>query len=173
VEVVIAATVVQDESMRRLSRILLCTLVAVAAITGCGGSRTAQSTTASTGRSQPEVFPLTIARTGGIAGFGDILVVAADGLVSVTRKGQKPRQCRLTPARLQRLTTAAAAVPWSRTPTTTRPSFPDDMVTTMQSPAGGLVRLEDRQTGPSGRIFLELLNDMNDGPAASLICRPV
>lgn len=160
--------------MRRLSRILVCTLVAVAAIAGCGGSRTAQSTTASTGRSQPEVFPLTIARTGGIAGFRDVLVVAADGVVSVTRKGQKPRQCRLAQAVLQRLTAAAAAVPWSRiSPTRTRPSFPDDMVTTMQSPAGGPVRLEDQQTGPSGRIFLELLNDMNDGPAASLICRPV
>ena len=56
----------------------------------CGGSATTP-----TRQSQPTVFPLTITRTGGIAGFRDVLVVAGDGMVSVTRKG-KPRRCQLT-----------------------------------------------------------------------------
>jgi hypothetical protein len=171
---VLATGVVQDEAMRRLGGILLCTLVAVAAMAGCAGSRTAQTTTASTARSQPAVFPLTVTRAGGIAGFRDLLVVTDEGLVSVTRKGQRPRQCRLGTATLQRLTSAAAVVPWSRiAPANTHPSFPDDMVTVMQSPAGGPVRLEDPLAGPSGRLLLQLLNDISDGPAASLMCRPV
>ncbi len=125
-------------------------------------------------KSQPAVFPVTITRTGGIAGFHDVLVVSGDGLVSVTRKGQEPRQCRLTPVALERLTTAASQVPWSRvTPAGTRPSFPDDMVTMVLSPAGGPVRLEDPRVGAGGQVFHELLNDLHGGPAASRMCTPV
>jgi hypothetical protein len=47
------------------------------------------------------------------------------------------------------------------------------MVTTMSSPAGGPVRLEDPQAGAAGQLFLELVNDLNDGPSASHMCRPV
>jgi hypothetical protein len=172
--VVIATAVVQDEAMRHLGGSLLCILVAVGAIAGCGGSRTAQTTTSSTAQSQPVVFPLSVTRAGGIAGFRDLLVVTDDGLVSVNRKSQKPWQCRLTPTTLQRLRTAAAVLPWSRiAPVNTRPAFPDDLVTIMQSPAGGPIRLEDPLAGPSGGLILLLLNDIGDGPAASLMCRPV
>ena len=41
------------------------------------------------GPSHVEVFPVTITRTGGIAGFEDVLVVAGDGQVSVTHQGQQ------------------------------------------------------------------------------------
>lgn len=155
--------------MRRLSRVLSTAAIVVATTAGCGGSAKT-----STGQSQPAVFPLTITRSGGIAGFRDTLVVTGDGLVSVTRKGQKLRRCQLTPAVAQRLTTAASTVPWSQiAPANTRATFPDDMVTTMQSPAGGPVRLEDPQAGTTGQLVLELLNDVSDGPATSRMCRPV
>jgi hypothetical protein len=163
--VVIAAAVVEDEPMRHVSGVLGAAMVLAAGV-GCGGSAAT-----STGQSHPGVFPLTVTRTGGIAGFQDRLVVTGDGLVSFSRKGQKPRQCRLTPAVAQKLTTAASSVPWSRvTPANTRASFPDDLVSMMASPGGGPVRLEDPQAGTTGQILLGLLND---GPAASLICRPV
>jgi hypothetical protein len=162
----IAAMVVEDEPMRHLCGVLCCAALVLAAGVGCGVAGTT-----STGQSHPQVFPLTVTRTGGIAGFRDRLVVTGDGLVSLSRKGQKPRQCRLTPAVAQRLTTAASAVPWSRvTPASTSASFPDDLVSTMASPAGGPVRLEDPQAGATGQLLLGLLND---GPAASLTCRPV
>jgi hypothetical protein len=165
--VVIAAGVVQDDPMRHLCRLLGTMAMVVATTAGCGGSAPT-----SAGQSQPVVFPLTVTRTGGIAGFRDILVVTADGLVSVTRKGQQPRQCRLTPAVIQQLTTAASAVPWSRiTPADTHASFPDDMVSTMVSPAGGPVRLGDPQAGTTGQLVLELLNDVSE-PATSRLCRP-
>jgi len=154
--------------MRHLARVL-CSTAVVMALTACGGS-----TTTPTSKSQPAVFPVTITRTGGIAGFRDVLVVSRDGLVSVTRKGQEPRRCQLTPEAIDRLTKAASQVPWSRsTPNGTHPSFPDDLVTVVLSPAGGPVRLEDPQAGAEGQIFHELLNDLMGGPATARMCRPV
>lgn len=159
----------QDGSMRQLSRILCSAALVVAMTAACGGSATTP-----TQQSQPAVFPLTITRTGGIAGFRDVLVVAGDGLVSVTRKGQAPRRCQLTRTALARLTTAASLVPWSRiTAANTHPSFPDDMVTAVQSPAGGPVRLEDPRAGGGDQVFHDLLNDLHGGPAASRMCTPV
>jgi len=153
--------------MRQLAHILWSTSV-VLAVAACGGLTTPTS------QSPPEAFPVTISRTGGIAGFRDVLVVAGDGLVSVTRKGQKPRRCRLTPAAASRLTTAVSLMPWSRiSPAATQPSFPDEMFNTAQSPAGGPVRLEDPQAGKAGQVFLELLNDVTGAPAASRMCTPL
>jgi len=164
--------------MRHLSRILCCTAVVVAATTSCGGSTTTPTrtppATTPTSQNQRAAFPLTITRTGGIAGFQDVLVVAGDGLVSVSHKGQKSQRCQLVPGAVERLTTAVSQVPWSRiTPGRTNPSYPDDMVTMVQSPAGGPVRLEDPQTGKAGQVFLELLNDLSGHPAGSRLCRPV
>jgi len=165
----------QDGPMRQLSGILCSTALVVAMTAACGSATTPTSQSQPpTSQSQPTVFPLTITRTGGIAGFRDVLVVAGDGLVSVTRKGQAPRRCQLTPTTLKRLTTAASQMPWSRiTPASTSPSFPDDMVTTVLSPAGGPVRLEDPQADRGGQVFHELLTDLHGGPAASRMCRPV
>ena len=155
--------------MRQLSRILCSAALVVAMTAACGGSATTP-----TQQSQPAVFPLTITRTGGIAGFRDVLVVAGDGLVAVTRKGQAPRRCQLTRTALSRLTTAASLVPWSRiTAANTHHSFPDDMVTAVQSPAGGPVRLEDPHAGGEGQVFHELLNDLHGDPTASRMCTPV
>ena len=169
--------------MRQLTRII-CYTAAVVALTACGsqtastsGSQTASTTgshTAPTSGSQPSVFPLTITRTGGIAGFHDVLVVASDGLVSITRKGQAQRQCRLTPEAAARLTAAAAKLPWSRhAPRSTSASVADDLSTMVQSPTGGSVRLEDPQLSAVGPVLTELVNDLSGGAAASAMCRPV
>jgi len=166
--------------MRPLARIV-CTTAVVVATAACSGS--APSPTLPTSPTSPTspasqdsqaLFPLTISRIGGIAGFRDVLVVAEDGIVSVTRKGQRTRRCRLTPAALARLTTAASRVPWSRlTPATTSPSFPDDMVSTLQPPAGPPVRMEDPLAGSGRAVFAELLNDLTGGAKPSPMCPPV
>ena len=122
--------------------------------------------------SQRAVFPLTMTRTGGFAGFQDVLVVARDGLVSVTRRAQKQGGCRLTPAAAGRVRTAAAAVPWARlTPDRGQARFPDDLVVMVRSPAGGPVRLEEPKLGASGKVFLSVLSDVLSGPAASVMCK--
>ena len=156
--------------MRRLARVLWspAAVLALLAIAGCG------SQSVPTNQTQPSLFPVTITATGGVAGFQDVLVVAADGLVSVTRKGQAQRQCQLTPAVTEALTTAVSQVAWPRmTPGSSTPSFPDDLVTMVQSPAGGPVRLEDSQIGTAGRVFQELLDDLNAGGSASGMCTPI
>ena len=155
--------------MRHLARAVCLTAIVVAALAGCHGS-----TMPSDAESQARVFPLTITRTGGIAGFRDVLVVNGDGLVSVTRSGRQPRQCRLTAGVTQQLTAAVSSLAWpTATSATTHPAFPDDMVTTMTKPGVGPLRADDPQAGPAGRLVLELVNDINDGPAASLLCRPL
>ena len=154
--------------MRHITPVL-CSTAAVLAMAACGF----QGGT-STIASQTSVFPLTITRTGGVAGFHDVLVVASEGLVSVAQKGKTQRQCRLTPEATKRLTTAAAQVPWTHiTPGSTSASFPDDLITMVLSPAGGPVRVEDPQVGAAGPVFNELVNDLNGGRSASGMCKPV
>lgn len=152
----------------RLIKPVLWSTSAVLAMAACGSGSEPPSA------SQPSVFPLTITRTGGIAGFHDVLVVTSDGLVSLTRKGKASWQCQLTPEAARRLTTAASEVPWPRlTPGGTKPSFPDDLVTTVVSPAGGPVRLQDPQVRAAGPVFSELVNDLADGRSTSGRCTPV
>ena len=117
-------------------------------------------------------FPLTMTRTGGFAGFQDVVVVTRDGLVSVTRRAQNQPGCRLTPAAAGRVRTAAAAVPWARlTPDGGQARFPDDMVQMVKSPAGGPVRLENPRLGANGRVFQNVLSDVLAGPAGSGMCK--
>jgi hypothetical protein len=155
--------------MRQLTRVICCT--AAALTTSACGSQGA-STGSGSPTSQPTVFPVTITRTGGIAGFQDVVVVAGDGQVSVTRKGQQQRHCQLTPDAVERLRTAASQVPWARiTAAGTQPAFPDDMVSIVLSPAGGPVRLDDPKVGAGGKAFQELLSDVSGGAAAPRLCK--
>lgn len=162
--------------MRHLTRVL-CVSAAVLSLTACGPRITStgpRSTTTSTRDGQSSLFPVTITRTGGIAGFRDTLVVSGDGLVLITRKAQARRQCHLSPEAAERLRTAASQLPRPRaTAIRTSPSFPDDMVTTVQLPKGGPVRLEDQGVADRNQVFHELLNDLDGGGSASHICTPV
>jgi len=164
-----AAQSVQDGPMPRFLPILCSTAILAAAISACGGSATTPTTS-----SLPAVFPVTITRSGGIAGFQDVLVVAGDGVVSMTRKGHSQRRCQLSPTALSQVTRAATGLPWARiTPADTNPSFPDDMVSTVQSPAGGPVRLEDPLAGSGGKVFVKLLKLLNKGPTSAGVCAPL
>ena len=118
------------------------------------------------------VFPVTMTRTGGFAGFQDVLVMTREGHVLVTDRGQGQRQCQLTPAATQRLRTAASQVPWAYlTPDSGQARFPDDMVVMVKSPAGGPARVENRKVGAAGVVFQELLADITSGQAASGMCQ--
>jgi hypothetical protein len=154
--------------MRLITSVLCSTTVLT--IAACGSP----SSPPRAPQSQPSAFPLTITRAGGIAGFQDVLVVTSDGLVSVTQKGKAQRQCQLTSEAAKQLKTAASTVPWPRlTPGSTTAAFPDDLVTTVKSPAGGPVRLQDPQVGAAGAVFDELVNDLSGGRSASGMCKPV
>jgi hypothetical protein len=162
----------EDEPMRLRTRVIGCTAAAVLAVAGCGTSNAATESTSHPSR--PAVFPLTMTRTGGIAGFQDVLVVSRNGLVSVTRRAQKQGVCRLTTVAVTGVSTAASQVPWARLiPDDGQARFPDDMVVLVRSPAGGPVRLEDPKLGASGKLFQSLLDDVLGGPAGSSMCTAV
>jgi hypothetical protein len=161
------AAIARQSAIARMA--VLAVLAVLATMTACGG------TVATPPRqTQQAGFPVTITRIGGIAGLHDVLTVTGDGRVSVTRSGQGLRRCQLTDAAVKPLTTAASQVPFSRIPPArTQPSFPDDLVTTLSSPAGGPVNLEDPQA-KSGQVFLDLLNVLTGDPAAAArTCRPL
>ena len=93
-------------------RLLLLTSLALVSACGSGsaGSITAASTTAASdaaasggaasGSAARSVFPVTLTRVGGIAGFNDRVVVQVSGATGVsTRSGARPG-CTLTPAAL-------------------------------------------------------------------------
>jgi len=82
--------------MRRLMRAICCT-AAVATMTACGSQGPASSP--SNSPSQSSVFPLTITRVGGVAGFHDVLVVTSDGVVSVTQRERRSGSVGSSPRR--------------------------------------------------------------------------
>ena len=117
------------------------------------------------------VFPVTMTRMGGFAGFQDVLVVARDGRVTVRRRAELQR-CRLTPVAVRRVTTAASLVPWRRIiPDSGQARFPDDMVIMVRSPAGGPVRLENPKVAAAGKVFQDLLTEIGGGLATSRMCK--
>jgi hypothetical protein len=162
----------EDELMSPRTRVIGCIAASFLAVAICGPSNA--STESASRPSRPGVFPLTMTRTGGFAGFQDVVVVAGNGLVSVTRRQQKQGDCRLTSVAVKRVRTAASQVPWARlVPDGGQARFPDDMVVLVRSPAGGPVRLDDPRVGASGTFLRSLLDDVLGGPAASIMCTAV
>ena len=140
------------------------------AATAVVGATRAPSTVSKT-PSLRAVFPLTITRTGGIAGFQDVLVVAGNGRVSITHRGQPQRHCQLTPEAVHRLRASASQVAWRRiTPDSGQARFPDDMVIMVRSLAGGPFRLENPKVGAAGKVFQQLLTDLSFGTAVPRLC---
>ena len=160
--------------MRTLTRAIGCAAAAVLAVAVCGTSHASTESVSRPSVPGPAVFPLTMTRTGGFAGFQDVVVVAGDGRVSVTRREQKQGDCRLTRGAVKRVRTAASRVRWARlAPDDGQARFPDDLVVMVRSPAGGPVRLEAPALGASGQVFLSVLSDVLSGPAASVMCKAV
>ncbi|WP_411283294.1 hypothetical protein [Lapillicoccus sp.] len=84
-----------------LRLVLLTSLALVSACgSGASGSGAAASGGATSGSAARSVFPVTVTRVGGIAGFDDRVVVQVSGATGVsTRSGPRPG-CTLTPAAL-------------------------------------------------------------------------
>ncbi len=59
---------------------------------------------------------ITLRRTGGIAGFMDVLTVAADGTTTLTSRGKEAFSCTLRPRTKAEIETATAAVMESPAP---------------------------------------------------------
>ena len=111
-------------------------------------------------------FPVTITRTGGIAGFSDRYVVEQTG--SVHRDSATgPQVCRMGEDPLSRL--AGIARPITGTATTSA-AHTDDLVVVVATPRGS-ARLSDAELSGTASLVTTLLEDVAKDPAQRSVCR--
>jgi hypothetical protein len=109
--------------------------VSAAVLAGCASSKPTVTPT-SPGSAQ-SAFPLSVTRTGGIAGFQDTVVVNPDGAATVAAKAASPRACQLASGLLGQLMQAASAIEWNALPSPDpKPQHPDDLVVLVSTPQG-------------------------------------
>jgi hypothetical protein len=151
--------------------------VAGLVLTGCGDesdSNTGGSPTSSTPTSSSTTaggLPLTVTRTGGFAGFDDRVVLGADGIALVSKRGKDPVRCKLDAGLLTSITDAVKQIDWAdvgMTKPTVR--YPDDMIIAVAA-SGGLARLEDPKVKPLAAPVSQLLTEATVPPGN--LCKPV
>jgi hypothetical protein len=142
--------------------------------TSSGGTNSGGSPTSSA-RTDP-LYPLTVTRSGGLAGFNDSLTVEADGRTTVTSKGAAAAgSCTIGPGALAEL---AKHVRTLAKPPSTRVATPDhiradQVVIRLMSPGlTGVVRLPDPPTGDAGQFVNSLVADVTGANPAYRICEP-
>jgi hypothetical protein len=153
-------------------------LSAVLLLAACGSS--SGSSASPTGGGSPSAGatpslngPLTVTRSGGVAGFQDRVIITADGEATVTSRGAQPAQCRVEASLMRSIARAVAAVDWASLPApSTQPKHPDDLVVVVSSGGSG-ARLEDPAVKDLAQPVTDLLNDVSAPPAQRTLCRPL
>ncbi len=133
-----------------------------------GASGTSAPTTVASDASAAPAFPVTITRTGGIAGFDDRLVVAADGSVTGrTRAGAV--SCSLPADMAAGLAAAVATAPSEGSGPTS--GLPDALVVTVS--AGGRTAYLGGSAGSDAgsQAVVALLADLTLPPGQRTLCR--
>ena len=107
-------------------------------------------------------FPLRVERTGGMAGFHDLLVIQQDGsVVADSKRGQV--SCTLDATSLAALNTTARAIQMNDRPTPGT-DMPDGMTVTFSARFGTL-GIDDPKVAAAEPVVNQLLADVS-GPAA-------
>jgi hypothetical protein len=170
-------------------------LLAGLLVAGCGGGSVQDSDPMTQSRSVPTesgtgsgtqtdsaaLFPMTLTRTGGVAGFSGSVTVAGDGRATADGPGAG-EDCKLEAATLGELTSlAGSGPPTSGTATssaatsTTAPTTPtatmaDELVVVVESPRG-TVRLTEEQLSGPGSVITQLFDDLGKPPGERTLCR--
>ncbi|MEV6893584.1 hypothetical protein [Kribbella sp. NPDC051137] len=149
--------------------VAMCTAVAGLVLTGCGNESGSSGTPSSTpSPTMPTVtqsapvgagLPVTVARTGGIAGFDDTVQIGTDGVATVSSRGKQTLRCKLDPAFLATFTAAVEKVDWASL-AATKPTtkHPDDMIVSVTA-NGKTARVEDPQLKVLATPVTELLTE--------------
>ena len=148
-----------------MSRTSLVPLVAflAAGLSACGSTDPPIPQPPSTTATRQASFPLTIQRTGGIAGFRDTISIDADGhVLAGTKQGQV--SCDLDRTSLAVLNEAALQVHDTDQPTGA-PSTMADHMDVLFGAGTGLVHLDDTRVARAEPVVTQLLADVT-GPAA-------
>lgn len=104
-------------------------------------------------------LPVTVARTGGFAGFDDQVQIGTDGVATVSSRGKQTIKCKLDPSLLATISAAVEKVDWASL-VATKPStkHPDDMIVSVTA-NGKTARLENPQlkvlTAPVSKLLTE------------------
>jgi hypothetical protein len=138
-------------------------------LAGCGndGGTDPSESPSQSATSASGSFPITITRSGGIAGFADKVVIQENGAVAVTTKSGVST-CTLAPAALGLLEKAASE--FRGTATSEQPSHPDDMVIVVASPRGS-ARVSDTELSGASAAVNELLNEVGRPTSERTVCR--
>ncbi|MFK4087307.1 hypothetical protein ACI2LF_24580 [Kribbella sp. NPDC020789] len=167
--------------MKNLLRYTAVAALAGLVLSGCGDETSPSGAPATTPTpSTPSVtestpvgvgLPMTVTRTGGFAGFDDQVVVAADGVATVSSRGKETVRCKLDPTVLTPLASAAEQVDWASLaggkPTA---QHPDDMVIAVAA-NGKLARLDAPQLKPLVAPVSKLLTEAKIPPGN--LCKPL
>jgi hypothetical protein len=157
--------------LRRLP--VFATALLLAGTGACGSGDTPGSgagTASSSATSASADYPITLTRTGGIAGFADRVVVTEDGRATAAATSgatSKGGPCLLDEAALEEL--SALARPVTGTATTT-PAHPDDLVVVLETPHGSARLTETQLSGPAS-LVPTLLGDLAKAPDERALCR--
>lgn len=170
--------------MTRCVRVLLVTSAALllAACAGPGGGGTTSGNGPASGSGAPaggggtssaDVFPLTLERRGGIAGFDETMRVEADGTVSFSRHGGETTRCRLHPRLLDAVADGAQQVDWPGlgAPSTT-PRYADELVVVVTSPRGS-ARLDAAAARALTKPLTRVLVDVSRPAGEQKLCTPL
>ncbi len=116
-----------------------------------------------------EVFPVTLTRVGGIAGFDDLVTVEASGATTVAGKLGEPRTCWLSPAALGRLEAAVRALSGSGPRPGPSGRISDRMTVSVTTASAGRISLGEGQ-GDEAEVVTELLTDLTGAEPAYRLC---
>ena len=168
--------------MRNPSRFAVVAAVAGLVLSGCGNDSggvanpppsPAPSSTPTVTQSTPvgAGLPLTVSRRGGFAGFDDQVVIATDGVATVSSHGKETIRCKLDPSLLTTISTAAEQVDWASL-VATKPTVkhPDDMILAVTA-NGKTARLEDPKLKPLAAPVSKLLTEATNPPGK--LCKKI
>jgi hypothetical protein len=143
--------------------------LALLALTGCVEQTKPLPEVSDTPTSAPASanFPLRVERTGGVAGFHDLLVIQEDGsVVADSKKGQV--SCTIDAVSLAALSTAARAIHQNDQPTPGT-SMADGMSVTFSARFGTL-GIDDPRVADVAPVVQQLLADVSGPQAKRKIC---
>jgi hypothetical protein len=137
--------------------------LAAGVLSACGTADPQLPQASSATATKQASFPLTVQRTGGIAGFRDTVSIDADGhVLAGTRQGQV--SCDLDQASLALLNDAALQVHDTDQPTAP-PADQSDAMTVVFGAGTGLLAINDSRVARAEPVVTQLLADVT-GPAA-------
>ena len=154
--------------MSRTSLLPLLAVLTVGTLSACGTTDPSIPQAPSTTATKQASFPLTIQRTGGIAGFRDTISIDADGhVLAGTKQGQV--SCDLDRASLALLNEAALQVHDTDQPTAP-PSNQSDPMAVVFGAGTGVLAIDDARVVMAAPIVNQVLADVNGTAANRKLC---